>query len=73
MGRLVSEGALVEAIAQQAEAKDGGSEGIARRLGISAKGFGEEAGAVLCSEVRGGGSSRSEELPIATNLGGRQC
>lgn len=50
----MSEGALVQAVAEQAQGENAGREGIARRLGISAKGFRQEAGAVFCIVVREG-------------------
>lgn len=45
---LVTEGALVEKVADEAEAEDGGGQEVAGYLGIAAESAGEELGAVFC-------------------------
>lgn len=54
----MSESTLVQAVADQANGEDGRREGVARCLGIAAKGFGHEAGAVFCFVWSGKGQNR---------------
>jgi hypothetical protein len=50
--RLVTQGALVEKVTDEAEAEDCRSEGVACCLAVSAEDAGEELGAVFCGDVR---------------------
>jgi hypothetical protein len=45
---LVTEGALVEKVTDEAEREDGRGKSVARCLGVAAKEAGEELGAVFC-------------------------
>lgn len=47
MGRLVSQGSLVEEVAEEAEGEDGRGEGVACCLRVAPERFGQEASAVL--------------------------
>jgi hypothetical protein len=48
MRRLVTQGALVEEVADEAEAKDGRGKGVACCLAVAAEDASEELGAVFC-------------------------
>lgn len=45
---LVTQGALVEEVADEAETEDGGSKGVASGLGVAAERAGDELVAVFC-------------------------
>lgn len=53
MGGLVTEGALVEEVADETEAEDGDGQEVAGYLRIAAESAREELGAVFCGDVLG--------------------
>jgi hypothetical protein len=54
VGRLVTQGALVEEVTDEAEPEDGGGKGVACCLAVAAKQAGEELGAVFCRRLLDG-------------------
>jgi hypothetical protein len=50
--RLVTQGALVEEVTDEAEAEDGRSKGVACCLAVATENASEELGAVFCGDVR---------------------
>lgn len=77
MRGLVAEGALVEEVAEDAEREDGGGEGIAGGLGITAKGPRQEARMVFYVDWSWSGRGKLGTNVVldagCADLDGRQC